>query len=166
MPRECGGIGSYRFHIKWTIGTHANWKNQNSGGRFGATSWTALPIQPIYLKIGPNWPNWQCCLAGSYKTAPRILIFSIAMGADYSFYVKSIATYAPAFLGHNNSVLARVLKYGMTNLILVHWEVLLPSLIGFLRKYWWTLKFDYHISWCLEWLIWNSSEVKLQSFKI
>ena len=32
--------------------------------------------------------------AGSSKTAPRILIFSIALGAEYSFYVKSIATYA------------------------------------------------------------------------
>jgi hypothetical protein len=32
------------------------------------------------------------------------------MGADYSFYVKSIATYAPAFLGYNNSVLARMLS--------------------------------------------------------
>ena len=41
--------------------------------------------------------------------APRILIFSIAMGADYSFYMKSIATYAPAFLRYNNSVLAIVL---------------------------------------------------------
>ena len=30
------------------------------------------------------------------------------MGADYSFYVKSMATYAPAFLGYNNSVLAKV----------------------------------------------------------
>ena len=40
--------------------------------------------------------------------APRILIFSIAMGAD-SFYMKSIATYAPAFLMYNNSVLARVI---------------------------------------------------------
>jgi hypothetical protein len=47
-------------------------------------------------------------LAGSSKMAPRILIFSIAMGADYSFYVKSIATYAPTFLGYNNSVLAIV----------------------------------------------------------
>ena len=64
--------------------------------------------QSIYLKIGPNWPNWQCCLAGSSKTAPRILIFSIAMGADCSFYVKSIATYAPAFFGYNSSVLASV----------------------------------------------------------
>ena len=66
-----------------------------------------LPIQPIYRKNGPML-NWQCSLAGSSKTAPRILIFPIAVGADFSFYVKSIATYAPAFLVHNNSVLARV----------------------------------------------------------
>jgi hypothetical protein len=58
----------------------------------------ALPIQPIYLKIGPNWPNRQCCLAGSSKTAPRIFIFSIAMGADDSFYVDTIETHARAFL--------------------------------------------------------------------
>ena len=37
------------------------------------------------------------------------MIFSIAMGADCSFYVKSIATYAPAFFGYNSSVLASVL---------------------------------------------------------
>ena len=41
--------------------------------------------------------------------APRILIFSIAMGADYTFHVKSIATNASTFLRHNNSVLARVM---------------------------------------------------------
>ena len=40
-----------------------------------------MPIQPIYLKTGPNWPNWQCCLSGSSKRAPRILI---AMGAVLS----------------------------------------------------------------------------------
>ena len=27
--------------------------------------------------------------------APRILFFSIILGAEYLFYVKSIATYAP-----------------------------------------------------------------------
>ena len=32
------------------------------------------------------------------------------MDADYLFYMKSIATYAPAFLRYNNSVLARVLR--------------------------------------------------------
>ena len=44
-----------------------------------------LPIQPIHLENGPNGLYWQCYLGGSSKTAPRILIFSIAMGADYSF---------------------------------------------------------------------------------
>ena len=39
---------------------------------------TALPIQPIFVV---NGVNWQCSLAGSSKTVPRILIFSIAMGA-------------------------------------------------------------------------------------
>ena len=33
--------------------------------------------------------------AGNSKTAPRILFFSIVQGAEYSFYLKSIATYAP-----------------------------------------------------------------------
>jgi hypothetical protein len=42
-----------------------------------------------------NWLNGQCCLAGSSKTAPRILIFSMAMGADYSFQPISIETHAP-----------------------------------------------------------------------
>ena len=32
------------------------------------------------------------------------------LGADYSFYVKSIATYASTFFGYNNSVLASVRK--------------------------------------------------------
>ena len=35
-------------------------------------------------------PTLCCCLAGSSKTAPTILIFSIAMGADYSFELISI----------------------------------------------------------------------------
>ena len=76
----------------------------------GAVLELPLPIQPIYLKIGPNWPNRQCCLAGSSKTAPRILIFSIAMGAEYLSYVKFIATEAPTFFGYIISVLARLEK--------------------------------------------------------
>ena len=46
------------------------------------------------------------------KTAPRILIFSIAMGANYSFYVKSIVTCSPTFLGYIISVLASVSEAG------------------------------------------------------
>ena len=44
-----------------------------------------LPIQPIWPIFTVNWLNWKCCLAGSSKMALRILIFSMAMGADYSF---------------------------------------------------------------------------------
>jgi hypothetical protein len=46
-------------------------------------------------QAGIEKEKWQCCFAGSSRTAPRILIFSIVLGAKYSFYVKSIATYAP-----------------------------------------------------------------------
>ena len=51
----------------------------------------------IYLKIGTNWQNQQCCLASSSKMAPRILISSIAMRADHSFYVKFIPIFALTF---------------------------------------------------------------------
>ena len=61
------------------------------------------------------WPNcevnglyWQCCLAGSSKRAPRILIFSIAMGTEYLSHVKFIATRAPTFFGYIILVLASV----------------------------------------------------------
>ena len=88
-------------------------KNQNSGGSFGVTSLTALPIQPIYLKIGPNW---QCCLSGSSKTAPRIFIFSFVLRAEYLFYVKSIATtYSPTFFGYIVSVLTIVYTHQVVN---------------------------------------------------
>ena len=40
--------------------------------------------------------------------APRNLISSIAMVADYSFDVKNIDIWAPAFFKHNNSFIATV----------------------------------------------------------
>ena len=39
---------------------------------------------------------------------PRILIFSIAKGADYSFEVKNIEIGVPAFFKHENSFVASV----------------------------------------------------------
>ena len=50
-------------------------KKFKSWGRFGATSYTALPIQPIWPIFEVNRLDWHCCLAGSSKMAPRILIF-------------------------------------------------------------------------------------------
>ena len=75
-----GGLGSNEFHIKWRFGTHGSWNNQNPGGGLELPAkQTALPIQPILTDFLLNGPNWQCCLDGSSKTAPRILIFSIAL---------------------------------------------------------------------------------------
>ena len=56
-----------------------------------------------------NGLDWQFGLDGSSKTAPRILIFSIAMGAYYSFEVKNIEIWGPEFFNHNNVSVATVL---------------------------------------------------------
>ena len=37
--------------------------------------------------------------------SPKILIFSIAMGANHLFELKFIETYASQFFGHNNTFL-------------------------------------------------------------
>ena len=43
--------------------------------------------------------------------APRILIFPIAMGADYTFELNAVETYAPQYFGRNNLFLGSVLDY-------------------------------------------------------
>ena len=105
MPTKLGHSMDNENKLKWIIVIHGNWKNQNSGGHFKATSQTALPIQPTHHENGPNRLNWQCCLASSSKTAPTILIFWIAMGADYSFELISIVNWVPQFSMHNKSIL-------------------------------------------------------------
>ena len=52
-----------------------------------------------FAQFGPilRWMGWIGS-AGSSKIAPRILIFSIVLGAEYVSYVKSIETHAHAFL--------------------------------------------------------------------
>ena len=55
-----------------------------------------------------RFPDWRCCLAGNSKTAPRIFICSIVLGAEYLSYVKFIATFALTLFGYIISVLASV----------------------------------------------------------
>ena len=50
------------------------------------------------------------------------------MGADYSFYVKSIATCAPTFFGYIISVLASV-SYVFALYVLQHYDNLLPVFV-------------------------------------
>ena len=46
-------------------------------------------FSPFSPSFEANGLDWQSYLAVSSKTAPRILIFSIALGADYSYEVKN-----------------------------------------------------------------------------
>jgi hypothetical protein len=60
-------------------------KKSNSWGPFLRYQLNSA-ANPAYLS--QKWAkrlDWQSCLAGSSKTAPRILIFSIAMGAKTLF---------------------------------------------------------------------------------
>ena len=74
------------------------------GSHFGATSYLNSTAIPAHLPQNLA----KSAVAGSSKTAPRILIFSIAMGADYSFYVKYINTFALKFFGCISSALVSV----------------------------------------------------------
>ena len=56
--------------------------------------------------------------AGSSKTALRILIFSIAIGADYSYEVINSEILVPAFFKHTTSFIATVRSYGA-----FHWLI-------------------------------------------
>ena len=53
----------------------------------------------------------------SSKTAPRVLIFSTAIGAKPSFFMKFIVIYAPAFFRYNNPVLATVPSLASVTLV-------------------------------------------------
>ena len=111
MGTKCEHSDGHENQLKWIIGTHGNWKFQNPGSRFGATSQIALPSQPIHQKNEANWLTWQGCLAGSSKTAPRILKISIVMGADYWSELIFMPTWVLAFCALNNSCLDRVNCY-------------------------------------------------------
>ena len=52
IPKKCGGLSSNGFHIKWIIGTHGNWKNQNPGAVLELDSSTNL----VYL--AQFWGKW------------------------------------------------------------------------------------------------------------
>ena len=78
-----------------------------------------------------NGLDWPCCLAGSSKTALRILISSIAIGADYSYEVKNSEIWAPAFFKHNNSFIATVTHH-ITNWIFRPFDIPEDQEVGWL----------------------------------
>ena len=83
-------------------------KKSKSWGPFCSYQLNSTAIQPIHQENGPNGLNWQRCLAGSSKTAPRILIVTMTVGANYLFELISIETYALQFIGYNKLFLGSV----------------------------------------------------------
>ena len=79
-----------------------------------------LPVKgtanPAHLP--QNWAKLAILSSWQLQNGPQnfdffflsflLFFFSIAIGTDHSFYVKSIATYAPTFFGYNNSVVVIV----------------------------------------------------------
>ena len=97
IPPKYGGIGSNGFDTKWIFGTHCNWKKRKSWEPFWSCQLNTTANSAHLAHFGG--------VAGSSKTAGRILIFSIAMVADYSFELISIAHWVPQFFMHNKSIL-------------------------------------------------------------
>ena len=64
--------------------------------------------RPFASKLGQIGQISSVVLSGISQTAPRILIFSIAMGADNPFHVKTIEIHARAFLTLNILAIGRV----------------------------------------------------------
>ena len=76
-----GGIGSNGFYIKWIFGTQDSQKKIMEAV-LELLAKQHCPILPIYQEIGQKWA----------ELATRILIFSTAMGAKPSFYMKFVVT--------------------------------------------------------------------------
>ena len=60
-------------------------KNQNFGAILEPLAKQHYQFSIFTAKMGQLDPNWQCYLAGGSKMALKILIFSMAMHADYSY---------------------------------------------------------------------------------
>ena len=78
-----------------------------------------------------NWFEFAMLLVAPKR--PWILIISFAMGADYSFYLESIAIYAPTFFKYNNSVLAIVISMPFTSIYHINLRINPWNLA---KKYW------------------------------
>ena len=81
-------LDSIWFQAKWRFSSHGNWKNQNPGA---------------VLELPPK-QHCQCCLAGSSKTALKILIFFQL--SCYRFEVETIKIWASASFKSVNSFVA------------------------------------------------------------
>ena len=78
----------FTYRDPWQLKKSKSWEP------FWSYQLHSTAISPIWPNFEVNGLDWQCHLAGSSKTAPRILIFLIAMDADNSFFEYIISVVA------------------------------------------------------------------------
>ena len=96
------------------------------GGVFELPAKQQCQLSPFGPIFEVNGLDWQCYLAGSSKTTPRILISSIAIGASYSYEVKNSEIWVPASFKLNNSFITTVVvieQSPIIQIILTHSSV-------------------------------------------
>ena len=86
------------FYMRYHFFLHYGWFLQNLGKKAVLT----------FMHTTVNGLDWQCCLTGGSKTAPRIFICPIVLVAKYLSYVKSFVSIACLFFWYIISVLASV----------------------------------------------------------
>jgi hypothetical protein len=95
------GHGSQWFSHKIINQHQLQLKKSKSLEPFGSYQLNSTATPAHLPQNRPNYEvnglDWQCCLAVSSKTAPRIVIFSINLGAEYLSYMRSIVTCALTF---------------------------------------------------------------------
>ena len=107
----------HSIKLKWTICTHGNLAIVKRN-KFLGPFWSCLLNSIANSVYSPRkWAKWAelsvPCLAGSSKTAPTFLIFSIAMDADYPFELISIVHWVSQFFMHNKSIIGGVTHKSM-----------------------------------------------------
>ena len=102
-----GRLGSIRFQLKWTFGTHGNKKKSKSWWLFWNYQLNSTANSAHLAHFRGKWAGLAVLVAP--KRPPGFWFFSTALGADYSFEGKNIEIWAPTFFKHNNSSVATML---------------------------------------------------------
>ena len=100
----------------------------------------AMLSKPICLIYEVDGLIWQGYLAGTSKTAPRILFFSIVISADSSPELLFMPTWVLAFCAHNNLFLGRVIP---TRLLISRDYRLSPRLFS-------STEYSFMIQFCIQ----------------
>ena len=90
--------------LKWIIGTHGNWKSQNSGGRFGATYQLNSTANSAYsLQKWAKWAELAVLFSWQLQNGPHDFDFFNCYGCQ-TFILAEIHCYLGALKSWLNNL--------------------------------------------------------------